>query len=82
MVYHLDPTQRADQTKPASPAHAPVIHVQMGRAGSGPVTRHDRGPARARPGPTIIVPGPTRSDSRAGLGQTVWPAVQARARHS
>jgi hypothetical protein len=38
-----------------------VIHVQMGRAGSGPVTRHEHGPVRlkaclGRPGP-IAVPG-------------------------
>jgi hypothetical protein len=37
----------------------------MGRAGSGPVTQHGRGPTRARPGPTRTVPGPARSDSRA-----------------
>jgi hypothetical protein len=56
-------------------------HVQMGRPGSGPVTRHGRGPTRARPGPTRTVPGPARSDSRVGLGLAVWPVVQARARH-
>jgi hypothetical protein len=52
-----------------------------GPAGSGPVTRHGRGPARARPSPTRGVPGPVRSNSRVGLGLAVGPAVQARARH-
>jgi hypothetical protein len=55
--------------------------VQTGRPGSGPVTRHGRGPARARHGPTRGVPGPARFNSRAGLGLAVGPAVQARARH-
>jgi hypothetical protein len=58
-----------------------AIHVQTGRPGSRPVTRHGRGPARARPGTTSGVPGPARSNSRAGLGLAVGPAVQARARH-
>jgi hypothetical protein len=53
----------------------------MDRPGSGPVTRHGRGPARVWPGPTGTVPGPARSDSRAGLGLAVWPAVQTRAQH-
>jgi hypothetical protein len=57
------------------------IHVQTGQAGSGPVTRHGRGLARARSGPTRGVPGPARYNSRAGLGLAVGPAVQARARH-
>ena len=58
-----------------------AIHVQTGRADSGSVTRHGRGPARARPGPTRGVPGPARSNSRAGLRLAVEPAVQAWARH-
>jgi hypothetical protein len=63
------------------PVPVAAIHVQTGRPGSGPVTRHGRSPARARPGPTRGVPGPARSNSRAGLGLAVGPAVQARARH-
>jgi hypothetical protein len=58
-----------------------AIHVQTGRADSGSVTRHGRGPARARPDPTRGVPGPGRSNSRVGLGLAVGAAVQARARH-
>jgi hypothetical protein len=55
------------------------IHVQMGRPDSGPVTRHGRGPARARPGLARLEacldrPGPI-------TGPAVWPGVQARARH-
>jgi hypothetical protein len=48
---------------------------------NGPGRQWARDPAWARPGPTKSVPGPARSDSRAGLGLAVWPAVQARARH-
>jgi hypothetical protein len=28
-----------------------------------------------------LSPGPARSESRAGLGLAVWPALQARAQH-
>jgi hypothetical protein len=57
------------------------IHVQTGRPDSGPVTRHGRSLARAWPGPTRGVPGPARSNSRAGLGLAVGPALQVWARH-
>jgi hypothetical protein len=71
---------QAVEIKPGILCSVP-IHVQTGRAGSGPVNRYGRGPARARPGPTRGVPEPARSNSRAGLGLVVGPAVQARARH-
>jgi hypothetical protein len=71
-----NPARRPDQTSlpPACPSYT---------CPNGPARQWARDLARSWPGTsTAPVPRPTRSDSRAELGLAVWPAVQARARHS
>jgi hypothetical protein len=46
-----------------------------------PAARHGFGPAHARHGPILIVPGPARPDPRAGLGRHMQPACSGPARH-